>query len=793
MTDAHALRLQLLQAGYLGLLPLFGKSPPQFGKNNSKKGLANWQKIENVTPEMLNMWSKTWPDAANTGCLTRTMPTLDCDIFDAAAAKACQDFLRERYGHVLIRTGKAPKFACPFRTEKPFKKIVINLIAPDGSEGQKIEFLADGEQVVVAGEHPETKQPYRWSNGGLEQLEYKHLHEIDADEARELIDELVDLLIRDHGYKRAPGRPLKGKQNGAKPSDDWAYLFENIRDGREWHDSLRTLAAKLAACGTNSGAIINQLNALMDATTAAKDARWLARKGEIPALVDSAIAKYGKPTTTRSSSDREPEPASQALTNDDATEDATDESDATPIEDATDGSFSHIWQSKDYDYPCTPTGEEQRDAAGRIYVQVRAPNGDSTFVPKDELVPKPEPKPKPKPTPEPEPELEPPPQPKPKPKPSSAYTIADALKVFRKWLALPNPTPIYATLGTVAANLLPGDPVWLGLLAPPSNAKTELIMSASGLPNAVQASTVTPGALLSGIPKKQHTGGAKGGLLRQIGPFGILLFKDFTSVLSMRQDAKIETLGALREIFDGSWTRHFGTDGGKTLTWKGKLGLLFGVTGIIDSHYTAISEMGDRYLLCRLQQSKRQLEFALKHAGAKNSEMRNELRDAVTKLFASPLQPPITLVLGGDEYEEFAKIVALAVRLRGTVERDRVKREIEAIPGAEGPGRMALCLERLLAGLGALGLERRRAFAVVKAVAMDSVPPLRRQTYEYLCANKGVLGTPVKMETPKIAEALGLPTNTVRRALEDLAAYGLVRRLKSSQGSADAWFATPPK
>ena len=99
----------------------------------------------------------------------------------------------------------------------------------------------------------------------------------------------------------------------------------------------------------------------------------------------------------------------------------------------------------------------------------------------------------------------------------------------------------------------------------------------------------------------------------------------------------------------------------------------------------------------------------------------------------------------------------------------------------------------MLAGLGALGLERKRAFAVVKTVAMDSVPPLRRQTYEYLCANKGVLGTPVKMETPKIAEALGLPTNTVRRALEDLAAYGLVRRLKSSQGSADAWFATPPK
>jgi hypothetical protein len=365
--------------------------------------------------------------------------------------------------------------------------------------------------------------------------------------------------------------------------------------------------------------------------------------------------------------------------------------------------------------------------------------------------------------------------------------------VFRKWLALPTPTPIYATLGTIAANLLPGDPVWLGLLAPPSNAKTELIMSTSGLRNVVQASTLTPAALLSGTPKRQQAGRAKGGLLREIGPFGILIFKDFTSILSMRQDAKIETLGALREIYDGSWTRRFGTDGGKTATWKGKLGLLFGVTGIIDSHYTAISEMGDRYLLCRLPQSKRQLELALKHTGAQNSQMRNELKDAVTKLFASPLQIPAPLKIGSDEYKEFAKIVALVVRLRGTVERDRVKREIESIPGAEGPGRLALCLERLLAGLSAIGLKRKVAFKVVMAVAMDSVPPLRRRTYEFLCANKDVFGEPVKMETPDIAEALGLPTITVRRVLEDLAAYRLVRRIKNPQAKADAWIATPPK
>jgi DNA polymerase I-like protein with 3'-5' exonuclease and polymerase domains len=52
---------------------------------------------------------------------------------------------------------------------------------------------------------------------------------------------------------------------------------------------------------------------------------------------------------------------------------------------AHDDPVTHIWRSKDYDFPCTPTGEEQTDASGRIYVQVKAPDGSSTFVPRDEL------------------------------------------------------------------------------------------------------------------------------------------------------------------------------------------------------------------------------------------------------------------------------------------------------------------------------------------------------------------------------------------------------------------------
>ena len=362
--------------------------------------------------------------------------------------------------------------------------------------------------------------------------------------------------------------------------------------------------------------------------------------------------------------------------------------------------------------------------------------------------------------------------------------IDQTLCVFDKWLILRDTTPIYAVLGTVAANLLDGDPVWLGLIGPPSSAKTEILNSTSMLPNVVQAATLTPAGCLSGTPKRQHEKGTKGGLLRQIGDFGIIVLKDFGSILSMRPDTKAETLATLREIYDGAWTRHLGTDGGKTLSWKGKVGLLFGATGVIDAHYSVIGAMGDRFLLTRLAPIQAgQFARALDHQGAATKRMRSELAEAVANLFSG--KRSAAQKISAEEIRRIDDVISLVVRLRGAVERDRNSREVEAVYGAEGTARIGLALERLLAGLDTLGVERALALAVVEAVAMDSVPPLRRKAYEHLCAAK------VAIETPDIAQALDLPTNTVRRALEELAAYQLVTRETRGPGKADLWTARP--
>jgi len=680
MTDVLALRQQLRESGYCPI-PLYGKEPPIYGKNNKHKGLDGWQTLNDITPEQIELWSKLWPDAQNTGILTQRVPTLDLDILNEEAAEGCENYTHEQYedrGSFLVRIGKAPKRAILFRTDEPFAKIVINLSAANGNS-EKIEFLCDGQQVVVDGIHPDTQQPYDWFGGQPGPISRDDLPYIREQEARVLVDALVDLLVRDFGYTRAAERPKKAGGNGVGAPADWQYLTDNIQAGRELHDSLRDLAAKLITAGMAAGAAVNYLRALLTGSAAPRDKRWQERDDDIPRLVRGA-------EELKEEKEEQARQAAQA-------------------------------------------------AAATQAAQARPPS-----------------------------------------------TLEQTLEVFDRWLILKDHTPIYAVLGALAANLLPGDPVWLGLVGPPSSAKTEILNSTSLVPNVVQASTLTAPGLLSGVPRRQQTATAKGGLLRQIGSFGIIVLKDFGSILSMRPDLKAELLAALREIYDGAWTRHIGSDGGRTLTWKGKVGLLFGSTGVIDVHYSVFGAMGDRFLLNRLAPiGKGQFEHALKHVGTGAAQMRKELAEAVANLFAGLGNQPQPMI-DADEIYRLDRTLALVVKLRGSVERDRIKREIEAVHGAEGPARIGLMLERLLAGLSLIGVDRETALEVVETVAMDSVPPLRRKAYECLA-----VAHPRSISTTAVAKGVKLPTNTVRRGLEDLAAYAVAERLSQGQGKADLW------
>ena len=121
--------------------------------------------------------------------LTKFTPTLDIDILNEPAAIAIEDLVRERFeerGYILPRIGKAPKRAIPFRTVDPFAKITVNLIAADGSAGEKIEFMCDGQQIVAAGIHPDTGKPYAWPLGNPTDIAHDDLPDISEAEAQQV-------------------------------------------------------------------------------------------------------------------------------------------------------------------------------------------------------------------------------------------------------------------------------------------------------------------------------------------------------------------------------------------------------------------------------------------------------------------------------------------------------------------------------------------------------------------------------------------------------------------------------
>jgi len=363
--------------------------------------------------------------------------------------------------------------------------------------------------------------------------------------------------------------------------------------------------------------------------------------------------------------------------------------------------------------------------------------------------------------------------------------LEHALATFDKWLHLPDHGPILVVLGCIAANLMEGDPVWLLLVGPPGSGKTEMLQPLAGLPNVHMASTLTEPSLLSGTSRRDRAANSKGGLLRQIGEFGFIACKDFTSILAMHRDARSSLLAAFREIYDGSWIRHVGSDGGQTLSWSGKVAVIAGCTATIDSHHSVMAAMGERFVLYRMPpiDEFEQARRALSHGG-KETIMRSELTKSVTDLFRD-IDQPSSVALADDEQARLIALTTLAVRCRSAVERDGHTREIELVPDPEAPGRLALALSRLFGGMSAIGVKRYQIWRVLTKVALDCMPALRRKIFEFLYERT----KPSNLAT--IAVALKYPQPTTRRALEDLTAHGVLRRHQQGTGKSDLWDLSP--
>jgi hypothetical protein len=378
--------------------------------------------------------------------------------------------------------------------------------------------------------------------------------------------------------------------------------------------------------------------------------------------------------------------------------------------------------------------------------------------------------------------------------PTRPRALAETVATFRRWLHLDDPAPVYVLAAAIVANLAEGDPVWLLIVSAPATGKTELVSAAAGLPYVHSVATITEPALLSGSPKRERAKDATGGVLRQIDEFGILLAKDFTSVLAQNRDTRDRALAALREISDGKWDRPIGNDGGRVLHWSGKCGFIGGVTPALDGYHRVISQLGDRFLLLRLPDVDpgQAGVMALGHRGREKT-MRAELADALAGLVEHTDNAKVNRELDDDERTRLIQLATFTARGRTGVDRDSYTKEVTYLPQVEGVGRLVIAYARLFGGLEAIGADSDTTWSILARIAVDCLPAIRAQIIPVLLAGKNPrLDGADPVRTSDVAEQLGMATKNVRPHLEDLTLLGLATRTKTSDAdnAADLWTPT---
>jgi hypothetical protein len=341
-------------------------------------------------------------------------------------------------------------------------------------------------------------------------------------------------------------------------------------------------------------------------------------------------------------------------------------------------------------------------------------------------------------------------------------------ETFRRWLGDDyDIATLDAMLAVAASERLLGDPAWLLIVSGPGNAKTETVQATSKLGATVVSVITSDAALLSGVSRKDRAKDATGGLLRKIGKRGILAVKDVTSILSVDRTARAGILAALREIHDGQWVRNVGSDGGRTLTWTGRIVVIGACTTAWDQAHSVVAAMGDRFVLVRSDSHKGRIAAGLRAMRNTGNEiqMRTELAEAVAGAIAN-VNPDEPYQLTDREYGTIVHAADLVTLARTGVETD-YRGDIIDAHAPEVPTRFAKQLKQIMRGALAIGMGRPDALKLAIRCAGDSMPQLRLATLRDVAANPDTRVLDVRQRLQK-------PRTTIDRALAALHILGLL-------------------
>lgn len=383
-------------------------------------------------------------------------------------------------------------------------------------------------------------------------------------------------------------------------------------------------------------------------------------------------------------------------------------------------------------------------------------------------------------------------------------TFKDIQNTFEKFLLLEDKDFIRLTYATIIGNQMPSQrPIWLMLVAPSSSGKTTALNAFNGLKlkNPVSGEMIEPTHNISDLTENSFASGMNRGdkqtsLLHKMPYGGVMVFKDFTSMISKNEQSRMTIMGQLREIYDGAYTKRTGN--GEDVLWNGKIGAIAGVTEAIFQHMESMSAMGDRFVLYQVKQPDRVQVTKYKI---------NQISTGVTEYSTMPILKEMTeqylqrafnamassedikLDLNEKQINEIVAVADFCTMVRSGMIIDKFRQRITFVPTPEMPMRM---FEQMYAIAISFMFMRKldepdssneipeTDLSVIYKIAFDSIPVVRRIALQYLTLYDG------GVTTAALARKINYESEVVAGWLAQLNSLGIVRRMKQS-GGGNGW------
>lgn len=356
-------------------------------------------------------------------------------------------------------------------------------------------------------------------------------------------------------------------------------------------------------------------------------------------------------------------------------------------------------------------------------------------------------------------------------------SLADVMKVFKKWLHLSSTDGILIMLGCVVSQAMDGPPVWVFLVGPPGSAKTAILASLNRYDKIYSTSSLTVHALISGANFKPDQDPS---LIPKLNG-KIMVVKDFTSIMAMRDAEKDEIFGILRDAFDGKCGKVFGN--GVERHYDSRFTVLAAVTPRIYDLSSNHTSLGERFLKFSVGDNlihESEEEIISRAIGNINSEsqMNDEFQDAVTEFLTRTVRTDTIPSIPKAIERQIIALAMWGARMRGTVTRDLYKNDImTSRPSAEIGSRLGIQLAKLSKALAMVHGRNEVTmdeYRLLKKMMLDTIPQRNEDVFRHLLK----MCPTIKDTTSagQLAMATRYPVATIQRLLQDMDVLDIVTK-----------------